>query len=410
MDNGEIRGRFLWQELMTTDADAACAFYSKITGWASETWEQDSSYRILSTPNNGPVGGVMQLPESEQDAGTYWLPYIGTDDIESTVESAERLGASVVKEVSDVPNVGKYAILTDPQGAKFGLLQPSSPPEGSSAESVSETGKFSWHELGTSDADAAWSFYQELFGWQETGVHDMGEEGLYRMFGTNGTPMGGIYKCKDHSPSWLGYVSVPSAQDVVETVRNENGQVVVGPMEVPSGDVIVQIQDPQGALFAVIEARSATAAKAADKPKRARKPKAASAVEAEPESTPEPVSEAEDEEAEEQKPAAKAAPAAKARKTQPKAQAKRSAKAKASKSKAPAKKAVKKAAKKSKAVAKAPARKSKAAAKKAPAPKKAVKKTAAKAPARKKAKTTKLPAKKAAPRKAAKKKSKGKKR
>jgi predicted enzyme related to lactoylglutathione lyase len=385
MATADILGQFVWHDLMTTDQGAAAAFYPKVTGWKSQPWENDSSYSIWVTPK-GMSGGTMLLPAEAQSAGTpaHWLPYVGTPDIESTVEDAEGLGAKVLKPVTDIPSVGKYAVLQDPQGATFAVYTPEQEKE----DGEQTGGGFSWHELATTDLDAAWEFYSELFGWDKEAEHNMGEMGTYLLFGQGGKQVGGMYKKGAEQPGgagWLCYASVPSAADAAEAAKAAGGQVINGPMEVPGGDWIAQVLDPQGAAFAVHEVKKA--AGKAKKPKTAKakpaEPAAAAvmdgfdaeaAVMAEPEKT-----SARAKKAPSKKKAASSKAAAKKAPAKSKAAAK--SKGKPAAKKAASKKAAKKAVKKGAAVKKSAAPKKKAAAKKT---KVAAKKAASKKAARKK--------------------------
>jgi hypothetical protein len=114
-------------------------------------------------------------------------------------------------------------------------------------------GGWSWHELATTDREGAFKFYSALFGWVKTGDMDMGEAGIYQMYGLGEIPMGGIYNKTHEMPvsNWLPYAMVPNADDAAATAKKQGGTILVGPMEVPGGDRIAMMLDPQGAAFAV---------------------------------------------------------------------------------------------------------------------------------------------------------------
>ena len=245
MADQTVRGRFLWHELNTADTAAAQSFYSKVLGWKTQSWDLDPSYTLF-VANSGPVGGTTS--ESGQ---AQWISYIGTDDIEATVTQAQELGAVVTKQISDMPNGGRYALLDDPQGASFGVYQSTSD---HGPEKAAKRGEHSWHELATDDYQAAFKFYSALFGWEATGEHDMGAPtGVYFMFGRNGVPVGGIYNRLPEMPppAWTAYVRVRDTQKVVPKATAAGATLIAGPMEVPGGDWIAQFVDPHGAIFAV---------------------------------------------------------------------------------------------------------------------------------------------------------------
>jgi predicted enzyme related to lactoylglutathione lyase len=273
MSNADIRGQFVWHELMTTDPQAAAAFYSKVLPW--KTQPSGMPDYTLWVAGKTMTGGLMGQPESARQAGAppSWLVYIGTPDVDGTAAAAERLGGKVLKAPDDIPNVGRFAVLADPQGAAFAIFKPSAMPDGGAPS----TG-FSWHELATSDQQAALAFYSELFGWSRGPAHDMGPAGIYQLIEQGGAQIGGIYKVMDASkpPHWLTYIGVKSVDRAAAAARTAGGRVTQGPMEVPGGSRIAQILDPQGGAFAVHE----PARKAADASAPAAKSPAAEKLQA----------------------------------------------------------------------------------------------------------------------------------
>jgi len=275
MSNAEIRGRFVWHELMTTDTDAASDFYSRVVPWKAE----DSGMPSYSLWMSGKTraGGLMALPEAD---GTppHWIIYVGTPDVDATVAAAEKLGGRILKSASDIPNVGRFAVLSDPQGAAFAVFTPSGTPEEGTLPSGG-VGDFTWHELATTDPDAALNFYIELFGWTRGAAHDMGEM-VYHIVSHNGQDVGGVYKARDNStpPNWLSYVRVADATKAANAVKSAGGRVLNGPMEVPGGSWIVQILDPQGGAIALVEASAADSGAGASDSEPAPRKKAAKKV------------------------------------------------------------------------------------------------------------------------------------
>jgi hypothetical protein len=381
MADQSVRGQFVWHELKTPDANAAHAFYAKAIGWKSQPWEEDPSY-VMFAARRGPIGATTDV----NGASPHWLPYIGTGDIEKTVQQAQELGGSVVKDIDSISSGSRYAVLADPFGATFGVYESAgdygtmTPPQ---------AGEHSWHELMTGDYQAAFDFYSSLFGWQKMDEHDMGELGTYMIWGLDGRKLGGMFNAMSGGPppSWVSYVQVKDVHQVARKVKSAGGKVINGPMEVPGGDWIVQAVDPQGAMFAA----HATAARMLEAPKKQKKVKAAAAE------TPAPVTEDQETPAAEDAPPAEKAP-------EEKAPAKKAPRKKAPAKEAPAQEAppAGEAPAEEAPAKQAPARKSPA--KKAPS-KKA---PARKSPSSKKAppakKSSKTPAKKKAGKKAGKKK------
>lgn len=251
---------FVWYELLTQDPEAAKAFYPAVTGWTTGVFDIPGMPPYTLWQNGEkPIGGAMQLPPeaSAQGAPSHWLPYVGVPSVDEIHERALELGAKSFVAPQDIPNVGRFAVLADPQGAMFALHSSTTTPAAEPAPP--EVGEVSWHELITTDPDAGWDFYRTLFGWHETSQMDMGETGVYRMFGWADFPMGGIYAKPPESPvsSWLIYVKVPDLDAAVATVSKLGGQILYGPMDVPdNGGRVAGAMDPQGAAFALHQAKS----------------------------------------------------------------------------------------------------------------------------------------------------------
>jgi uncharacterized protein len=286
MAQAKNRGRFVWQELMTEDTAAASAFYTKLLGWHAKGSGGDPAYTEFHA---GPtaVGGMMKTPDSAKAMGAkpMWMPYIGVDQVDSSVKQIEGLGGKVVRAASDIPNVGRFAVVTDPQGAVFAVFTSSSPPAPQSGPP--KPGEFSWNELATTDHEAAIGFYSKVFGWEALFRHDMGPMGTYLIFGADGAQYGGMFKMSPHHgphPFWLPYAAVADADASAKVVTASGGRIVNGPMDVPGEGRIAQLTDPAGVLFAIHSQKAATrpaakpaAADPAPKPPAAPPPKPAAA-------------------------------------------------------------------------------------------------------------------------------------
>jgi len=254
MSAGDVRGRFLWHELLTTDPDAASRFYAGVAGWETIHWEQDSAYRLLATAGV-PMAGLLPLSADDRAGGgsPRWLTYIGVPDVDAAVRLATAMGATVRTAAQDVPTVGRMAELADPQGTAFAVYTPAGeqvPPE------TQTPGDFSWHELATTNWQAGWEFYSKLFGWEYESSFDMGPAGTYWMFRRPGgkRALGGMYTKQPDQPGppyWLPYVLVTSADRAGEVAIQAGGTILHGPVDVPGGDRIAMGSDPQGAAFAV---------------------------------------------------------------------------------------------------------------------------------------------------------------
>lgn len=265
MSNADPRGRFVWHELLTSDAAGAAAFYPKVVPWKPQAWERDPTY-TLWVVDGAPVGGVATL--TDPSATSRWVAYVGVDNVADTIARATELGAKVLTDATEIPDVGTYAILADPQGAEFAIYKSAS----DGRTRPTGPGSFGWHELCTSDPEAALRFYSELFGWTEGPKHEMGDPvGVYHIFQHEGVDYGGIYRMPDMPPAWTPYVVVTDAGKATSVAKEAGARVLHGPTEVPGGSWISQLLDPAGVAFAVLEPPAAAKKSSAAKKSRAQK-------------------------------------------------------------------------------------------------------------------------------------------
>jgi predicted enzyme related to lactoylglutathione lyase len=248
-------GRICWYELLTNDPEGAAAFYTQVLGWGTDTHSGGGTPYTMWVNGEQPIGGVMELPPEAVAQGTppNWLMYVSTPDIEGTTQRARELRAQILAGPMDLPDVGVISVIADPQGPVFAAYQPATFTPGHDGPAA--VGEFSWHEIISTDWEAGWSFYAELFAWQQDDAMDMGEMGTYQMFNRGAHALGGFMNKPPHMPvpCWMLYARVADLDAVAAAVREHGGQVVNEPMEVPGGDRVAHFMDPQGAMFAAHE-------------------------------------------------------------------------------------------------------------------------------------------------------------
>ena len=255
-------GDFIWYELMSPDPEASKTFYDAVVGWeiGGEGPPEYGGYRMIGS-DGGFAGGVLPITSEMQQRGARptWLGYLHVHDVDAKVASIEAEGGRALMAPNDIPNVGRIAMVADPQGVPFYIMKPIPPAgrenEPSTVFSPSDQGRCAWNELSTSDPVAARQFYGEQFGWTTEKFMPMGEHGEYRFIDHHGLTLGAIAGTMgDQPPHWRFYFRVPSVSKAKGTVEAKGGKVLVGPMEVPGGDHIVIGVDPQGAEFALVGA------------------------------------------------------------------------------------------------------------------------------------------------------------
>lgn len=249
-----MQDKFFWYDIMTTDTEAAAAFYRDVVGWGTQDAGGSGQDYTLFTVNGQGVAGLMPIPDEvrRNGAGPRWSGYVAVDDVDATVARLKEHGGTVHREPCDIPDIIRFAVVADPQGAVFlvakGLgFAPPRPPEGT-------PGTIGWRELYATEWTAAFAFYETMFGWTKADAVDMGPMGTYQLFATGGAPVGGMMTKPPSIPMpyWGYYFNVPAIDAAAGRITAKGGKILNGPMQVPGGQWVLQGADPQGAAFALV--------------------------------------------------------------------------------------------------------------------------------------------------------------
>jgi len=253
-------GDFIWYELMTSDPEGAKAFYDAVVGWnIGEAEPQMNGYRMIGRSDGKFAGGVLPLtPDMEQHgAKPTWLGYLYVNDVDEKLRSIEAAGGKIYLAATDIPNVGRIAMVADPQGIPLYVMKPI-PPAGdpnaaSDVFSRNAVQRCSWNELLTTDLDAARGFYTEQFGWTLGDVMPMGPAGGdYQFIEQNGQMIGAMFAPQGGQPGWRFCFRVDDLERAIEAVKAGGGEVLFGPADVPDGGRIIQAKDPRGVFFMLV--------------------------------------------------------------------------------------------------------------------------------------------------------------
>jgi predicted enzyme related to lactoylglutathione lyase len=249
-------GTFCWVELTTTDQQAAKAFYSSLLGWtANDLPVGDGGYIYSMMQRDGlAVAAIATQPDQQREAGVppVWNNYVSVADADATAARAGELGATVHAPPFDVMEVGRMAVIQDPQGAFFELWQPRSH---IGASLVNAPGALVWNELNSPDIDASKAFYGSLFGWDIApfdGGADTGNGQPYYAIKNGAANAGGIRASEQPGPPpfWLAYFGVEDLDASLSQVSELGGTVHAGPIDIQIAKIAV-VADPQGAVFAL---------------------------------------------------------------------------------------------------------------------------------------------------------------
>jgi len=250
-------GHFVWYELMTTDVEAAKAFYAKVIGWRTRDVSLPGTAFALCSAGEAPVSGLMSLPEGAAAMGvaSHWIGYVGVNDIEAAADLVTRLDGAVYMPPTEISDTSRFSVFADPQAATLGIME-SIGPERMQAADMAAPGRVGWHELLATDSEKALGFYGALFDWQKAEA-DIGAMGTYQRFSAGGQTIGGILAKPPNIPApyWLYYFNVADVDAAAKRVTAAGGQVLDGPFQSPAGAWIVECADPQGAVFALAGGR-----------------------------------------------------------------------------------------------------------------------------------------------------------
>lgn len=245
-----LPGRIVWYDLITTDPERAKAFYTELLGWTTRTMSMGPEAEYTMFANSGKDFGGIEAAKAP-DVPSHWIHYTTVEDVDAAAAAAKSLGGAVHVPPTDIPTVGRFAIIADPTGgfiAPFRGLQQM--PED---ESPTPVGAFVWPELSSSDRAAAAAFLCGIFGWTERAMDvDMMP---YTVLCRGDKDVAGIGNATEGGPTfWLSYVKVADVDAVAQRAVALGGSLMLEPMDIPGIGRIAIAQDPTGAPFGLHKA------------------------------------------------------------------------------------------------------------------------------------------------------------
>jgi len=115
-------GAFSWCELLTSDVAAAKAFYTKLFGWETEEMSVPGMTYTVIKAGGKEIGGIMNVPPEAKGMPPAWGSYVTVDDVDRTAKAAEQLGGKILMPPQDIPDVGRFCVIQDPQGAVINAI------------------------------------------------------------------------------------------------------------------------------------------------------------------------------------------------------------------------------------------------------------------------------------------------
>lgn len=256
------KARFVWHDLMAADVEGAKSFYGELFGWKFKRGEGDPAYEHIYAGEQG-IGGLMKN-DPKLGAPPHWLGYVAVDNVDTAVSVVTQNGGKVHAPTMDIPTVGQFAVVADPQGAVFSPFHYTGKDAGKPESNVTPAAwTFCWDELLTSDPKAAEKFYGTLFGWGVEHMDTQTPMGRYTLFKRNGVKddtgadksAGGLMKLPPGVPHpfWLAYVAVPDADAVVAKAKKLGGHTPMPVLEMANVGRFTTLLDPQMAAIAILQ-------------------------------------------------------------------------------------------------------------------------------------------------------------
>lgn len=240
--NKHYGGKFVWHDLLTEDISKAEKFYGGLFDWK---FKRNGKYTVIV--NEGKlIGGMMQVSsKGESSSEAVWLPSLSVKNVDAAVKYVQNKKGKVLKGPVDMPQRGRAALVSDPQGAQFVLLTSK---KGDPLDATPQVGDWLWNELWTKNGTKSYQFYKQL------GHYDsVKEKANYRLLKHNGKWRAGIrtVKDKDVKTHWIPVVRVADIHATSAKVTKLGGKVLMPADKSFLNGSVAVIADSTGALLVI---------------------------------------------------------------------------------------------------------------------------------------------------------------
>ena len=246
-------GSFCWAELATSDDGAAKRFYTTLFNWSYEDSPAGPGMIYTTLKKAGKrAGALYKLGAEQKGVPPHWNTYVSVASADQSAKKAKELGGKVLMEAFDVMDLGRMAIVQDPQGAIISVWEPK---KHIGVEVVNEPDSLCWAELDTTDTGSAGRFYTSLFGWGKKVGGEAANQTEYTEWQLGVNSIGGMMKIPKEwgpvPPSWLVYFAVADCDAAAKKAGELGGGTIVPPTDIPGMGRFAVLRDPQGAVFAI---------------------------------------------------------------------------------------------------------------------------------------------------------------
>jgi predicted enzyme related to lactoylglutathione lyase len=245
-------GYFVWRDLQSTDVNASQAFFTTLFGWTTEPVEMGGMTYTMFGLNGQNFGGFSEL-DASVGAPSRFVSYLTVEDVDAAVATAAQNGASLLFGPDDIPGIGRFAAIADPQGAVVNLFHDANPAPISDVLPT-PIGAVSWNELETSDPAAAVEFYGKLVDWTFEKTTSPGGDD-YWLAKQDGANRAGFMAKPPMLPvsAWFIYFAVADIDASVAKVKALGGQIWMDVMNIEGIGKVAYGADPTGTAFAMIQ-------------------------------------------------------------------------------------------------------------------------------------------------------------
>ena len=254
--NERHSGKVVWHDLLTNTPEASRKFYGELFGWTFEEPDIELGFGsgddyMLIRHNGKLIGGMLDTNSiGERDNVSQWITMISVPDVVATVAQVTAEGGSVLTPPRDLASRGVLALVEDPTGAFFALIQTR---DGDPGDADPEINGFLWDELWTNDVPKAGSFYTSVLDYQ-VAEHDIDDtQRVYHVLESAGTPRAGLMSnpFEGARPVWVNYLRVQNPADIAARVESLGGEILVEPQPRDIGGVVAFVAGPSGAGIAL---------------------------------------------------------------------------------------------------------------------------------------------------------------
>jgi predicted enzyme related to lactoylglutathione lyase len=248
-------GSFCWIELATTDRNAAKNFYSSLFGWTAEDnpMGPDMVYTMFRLGGKDAAGAYALMKEQiSHHVPPHWMLYVMADNADTSNAKAVKAGAQQIVPPSDIPSIGRFAVIQDPTGVFISIFQPA-PQRGMTA--LGDVGTLCWADLNTPDPEKASRFYSDWLGW----TFETGKDGYRHIInGTSHEDMIGGIPPHMHAPPgtpahWMSYFHVADCKASAARAAELGASTLMSADVIKDVGVSGVLADPQGAVFALYQ-------------------------------------------------------------------------------------------------------------------------------------------------------------